>query len=222
MRPFIAAFFMSLVSLPVWACDLALVLALDVSGSVDQEEYRTQADGLAAALRDGAVSDALVAAKARVAVIQWSGSGRQETSLDWVAIETRSDLAELAARIETMPRPWRDYSTAIGEALEFAALLFDDVSACKRRVIDVSGDGQSNEGLAPGEMRGDLLALGITVNALVIEESEEGLTDWFRDHVITGPGAFAMRANAFEDYPARIRQKLLREVVLQMSGMNRD
>ncbi len=219
MRPVIAAFLSSFLSLPASACDLALVLALDVSGSVDHEEYRIQADGLAAALRDGAVSDALVEAKAQVAVVQWSGTGRQELSLDWVALEARPDVLALATRIETMPRPWRDYSTAIGQALEFAALQFNDVSQCKRRVIDVSGDGESNEGLPPVALHPDLRALGITVNALAIEESEEGLTEWFREHVITGPGAFAVRASSFEDYPRRIQQKLLREVVVQISGL---
>ena len=222
MRPVIAALLSGFLSLPAWACDLALVLALDVSGSVDHEEYRIQADGLATALRDGAVSDALIVAKARVAVVQWSGSGRQELTLDWVALEARSDVVALAARIETMPRPWRDYSTAVGQALEFSALQFGDVSDCRRRVIDVSGDGESNEGLAPEALHPDLRALGVTVNALAIEESEEGLTAWFRERVITGPGAFAVRANTFADYPARIRLKLLREVVVQISGMPRS
>ena len=81
------------------ACDLALVLAVDVSGSVDIDEYRIQMDGLAAALRDGIIAEALVRGGARVAVIQWSGSGRQELSLPWVAISDFSVVDRLSNEI---------------------------------------------------------------------------------------------------------------------------
>lgn len=194
------------------ACDLALMLAVDVSGSVDVGEYRIQMDGLSAALRDPEITAALIASDARVSVIQWSGSGRQIVTVPWLRISVPDDLETLAVVIETMPRQWINYSTAIGEALILAAGTFDTVSDCARWVVDISGDGYSNEGIDPIEVRPVLEARGITVNALVIEESEVGLTDYFRAEVITGPGAFAVTARSFLDYPEQIRRKLLREI----------
>ena len=86
--------------LPGWACDLALVLAVDVSGSVDATEYRIQMDGLAAGLRDGVVSEALVNAQAQVTLIQWSGRARQEISIPWTPTRTFEEVEALARAVE--------------------------------------------------------------------------------------------------------------------------
>ena len=99
------------------ACDLALALAVDVSGSVDPGEYRIQMQGLAEGLRDSTVSEALVRGEAEVMLIQWSGSSRQEVSLPWRKLTSFEDVAALADEIEALPRAWRNFSTAIGEAL---------------------------------------------------------------------------------------------------------
>ena len=194
------------------ACDMALLLAVDVSGSVDPDEYRIQIDGLAAALRDGSVSEALVRAEAQVSLVQWTGSTRQDTSIPWRQILTPEDAEALAAEIEVATRPWRSFSTAIGEALDHGLIALLQVPECKRKVIDVSGDGPSNEGIAPDVMRADLLRAGITVNALVIDTGEEDLTGYFRNNVIVGADAFVVTANGFEEYPEKIRRKLLREI----------
>jgi Ca-activated chloride channel family protein len=194
------------------ACDLALLLAVDVSGSVDPHEYRVQMDGLAVALQDGQVADGLVAANAHVALMQWTGSGRQQIVVDWVAVPDQESVTLLAQQIAASPRIWRDYSTAIGEALILGSDAFARVPDCGRRVIDVSGDGPSNEGVKPPFVRPMLLEGRITVNALVIEGALPGLTDYFRREVIFGPGAFAVTANSFEDYPDKILIKLQREV----------
>ena len=194
------------------ACDVALLLAVDVSGSVDPEEYRIQMDGLAAALRDGSVSEALVRAEAQVSLVQWTGSTRQDTSIPWRQISTPEDVEALASEIEVAARPWRSFSTAIGEALDHGLITLLQVPECKRKVIDVSGDGPSNEGIAPDVMRADLLRAGITVNALVIDTGEEDLTGYFRNNVIVGADAFVVTANGFEEYPEKIRRKLLREI----------
>lgn len=200
------------------ACDLALFLAVDISGSVDPAEYRIQRDGLALALRDDVVSEALVRAQARVAVMQWTGTSRQEITIPWTAIETFADVEALADRVASDPRVWRNFSTAIGEALVVAREAMEEVPHCRRKVIDISGDGPSNEGLQPVTEHPELRAAGITVNALVIEEAEEGLTAYFWENVITGEGAFVVTANRFEDYPERIRQKLIRETARQVAG----
>lgn len=211
----------SLLSVPARAiaCDLALVLAVDVSGSVDRDEYRIQMDGLAEGLRDGVVAEALVRGRSQVMLMQWSGGTRQQVSISWVEINDFSVLEDLAKRIEQVERPWRNYSTAIGEALQRAITLFDAVPDCARRVIDLSGDGTSNEGLLPGEMGAALVQARVTVNALAIEESDADLTSYFFENVIHGEGAFVTTAASFTDYPSRIRMKLLREVALQTAGL---
>lgn len=198
---------------PALACDVALVLALDVSGSVDPAEYRLQSDGLSAALGDGVVSEALVNARAMVAVVQWSGEPHQVTVIEWTATDTHADVAALRTRIEATPRAYRNYSTAIGEALRFSVAQFDSLPhPCTRRIIDVSGDGGNNEGTAPRALRSALSAAGITVNGLAIEGSEDGVAAYYRSDVIHGPGAFVEVAADFEDFPRAIRRKLLREL----------
>ena len=112
---------------PAAACDLALALAVDVSGSVDASEYATQMQGLALALRDGVIAETLVRAQARVALVQWTGSSRQDTTLPWVAITSHADVEDFAARVAAAPRVWRNFSTAIGEALQHTAREFDAV-----------------------------------------------------------------------------------------------
>ncbi|UWQ80273.1 DUF1194 domain-containing protein [Leisingera sp. S132] len=204
------------------ACDLALVLAVDVSGSVDAEEYRIQMDGLAAGLRDGVVSEALVKARAQVLLLQWSGESRQEVTLPWAEIRSFGDVEALARAIEQAPRPWRNYSTAVGEALLLALEQFPAVKHCKRRVIDVSGDGFSNEGVEPREVQGALAAAGVTVNAIAIEQSEPDLTAYFFENVIRGEGAFVVTASSFLDYPSRIRKKLVREVARQTAALQTE
>ncbi|WP_441351671.1 DUF1194 domain-containing protein [Sulfitobacter sp. JL08] len=203
------------------ACDLALVLAVDVSGSVDPQEYRIQMDGLAEALRDGIVAEALVDAQAWLTLVQWTGSSRQQTSISWAQMTTFDAVEAFAERVTQEPRLWRNYSTAIGEALHYSLASFDDIPDCRRKVIDVSGDGSSNEGLSPRDMHAALNAEKVTVNAVVIETDGEDLTGYFWENVITGEGAFVMTANGFADYPDRIRRKLQRETVRQLSDLDK-
>lgn len=210
---------LSLWPLRTAACDLALVLAVDVSGSVDADEYRIQMDGLAAGLRDGVVSEALVKARAQVLLMQWSGESRQEVTLPWAEIRTFGDVEALARAIEQAPRPWRNYSTAVGEALFLGLEQFPAVEHCKRRVIDMSGDGFSNEGVEPRAAHAALAEAGVTVNAIAIEQSEPDLTAYFFENVIRGEGAFVVSASSFADYPARIRKKLVREVARQTAAL---
>jgi len=200
------------------ACSIALILAVDVSGSVDRVEYNTQMQGLADGLRDGAVSEALVAGEAAVMVLHWTGSSRQMIAVPWTRIRSFDALEDFAARAEAAPRVWRNFSTAIGEALLYAETQFGGVPDCKRKVIDISGDGSSNEGIPPANARPGLHEKGIVVNALVIEGAEPGMTEYFWENVILGEGAFVITANSYAEYPARMRRKLLREVAKQISS----
>lgn len=205
---------------PAVACDLALALAVDVSGSVDSSEFRIQMDGLAAGLRDPVVSEALVRGQAQLMLIQWTGSSRQRTTIPWTRIDSFAALDAFARDVAADSRVWRNFSTAIGEALEVTVARFDEVADCKRHLIDLSGDGVSNEGVEPSELRGLLQNRGITVNAIAIEESEPDLTAYFFENVIAGEGAFVVSAAGFADYPERIRKKLLREVTQQTAGLD--
>lgn len=199
------------------ACDLALVLAVDVSGSVDSAEYATQMTGLGTALRDGIVVDALIDAQAQVTLVQWTGASRQRQTVPWTRISSASDVAALADRIDGDPRIWRNYATAIGEAISVSADLFDAVPECRRKVIDVSGDGISNEGEEPRTLLADMKQRDITINALAIETDDTDLTAYFFENLIVGEGAFVITANGFEDYPEQIRRKLQRETTKQLS-----
>jgi Ca-activated chloride channel family protein len=209
---------LALLPLRALACEVALVLAVDVSGSVDPSEYDIQMQGLAHALEDGAVSEALVRLEARVALVQWTGVSRQQVTLPWRPITSFDDTAALARDISAAPRAWRHFSTAIGEALLFSSGLFAEVPRCRRRVIDLSGDGLSNEGPTPDALRPLFDREAITVNALAIEGAEDDLTAYFFERVIWGPGAFVATADGYADYPAKIRQKLLRELTEQTAG----
>ncbi|WP_424832389.1 DUF1194 domain-containing protein [Ruegeria sp.] len=204
---------------PAAACDLALALAVDVSGSVDTEEYRIQMDGLAAGLRDPVVSEALVRGQAQLMLVQWTGSSRQRVTIPWTRIDSFVALDQFASQVAEDPRVWRNFSTAIGEALEVTIGNFDAVSDCKRHLIDLSGDGISNEGVEPSELHAVFRDRGITVNAIAIEESEPDLTAYFFENVIVGEGAFVVSAARFSDYPERIRKKLLREVTQQTADL---
>ena len=127
------------------ACDIALMLAVDVPGSVDGREYRIQMDGLAAALTDRSVMGALVASQAQIALMQWTGTGRQTVVINWTKINTADEVHTFAFEVAAVPRLWRDFSTAIGEAMALAVPYFAILDKCDRFVIDISGDGISNE-----------------------------------------------------------------------------
>lgn len=201
------------------ACDVALALTVDISGSVNREEFRLQMDGLAGALRDPTIADALVEKKASIMLVQWTGTSRQVVSIPWRTMGTVEEVEAFAEKVERTNRHWNNYSTAIGDALSFTAGYFSEVENCERKVIDVSGDGYSNEGEDPLLVRARLEEQGFTINGLAIEGSAEDLTGHYRDNVIAGPGAFVMTANTFDEYPLRIRQKLFREVTNQFATL---
>lgn len=207
-------------ALPAQACGVALALAVDVSGSVDDYEYDLQMGGLAEALRDGLVADALTGEQAAVLVVHWSGQSRQAVVVPWHRVLTDQDVEALARKVETVPRQWRNFSTGIGEALAFTANQFPAVSDCERRVIDVSGDGTSNEGAAPEDIKETLAVAGFVINGLAIEGETAHLTEYYRQKVIAGPNSFVLPAFGFRDYPEKIRKKLIREVTKQVARMD--
>ena len=198
---------------------MALALTVDVSGSVDAAEYQLQMGGLADALRDGLVADALISEKAAVMVVHWSGQSRQSVVVPWTRVTTVADADHLAEEVEAVPRAWRNFSTGIGEALAFTANQFGTVADCARKVIDVSGDGKSNEGAPPEDIKATLAGAGFVINGLAIEGETSQLTEYYRTQVIAGPNSFVLPSFGFDDYPEKIRKKLIREVTKQVSSL---
>lgn len=198
--------------------DLELLLAIDTSSSINDEEYRLQIDGLAAAFRDPAVAAAIEAGGNRgiaVAVVQWAEGPGQSLVVPWTRVRNRAEAILLARRIAATPRAIAGGATAISYALEFAAAEIDNNGFDGlRKVIDLSGDGRANHGPVPTVGRDRALAKGITVNALAILNEIPLLDRYFLKHVIGGGDAFVMVAKDWMDFAEAIREKLVREISL--------
>lgn len=196
-------------------CRLALSLALDVSSSVDRQEYRLQADGLATALVDPGVVEAFLAVPGqRVAlhIYEWSGRYQQEVVLDWTWIEGAGDLRRIAGGIAGKARSYEQFPTALGYALGFGATALSEGPPCWRRTLDVSGDGENNEGFSPRLAHREFPFEGVTVNGLVIGANRTNLRRYYQAVVIRGPGAFVEVATDYEDFAVAMRRKLIREL----------
>ncbi|MEO1492870.1 MAG: DUF1194 domain-containing protein [Pseudomonadota bacterium] len=201
--------------LPAAACAVELIMAVDVSGSVDEREFALQMEGMAAAFEDPNLIEAIIHQDGGIyaTVTQWSGASRQRQSTDWFHLTDIASMAAFATAIRRSGREWRNYSTAIGEALEHALKIGRTVPAkCKRRVIDVSGDGVNNEGRAPRAVSDALAALGYTINGLVIRGDSPDPVRYYEINVLGGAQPFLEIAQNFDDYPRAILRKLLREI----------
>ncbi|MEY1555530.1 DUF1194 domain-containing protein [Yoonia sp. R2331] len=193
------------------ACDTALILTVDVSNSVDPGEYRVQADGLADALRDPEVIEAMVQNQAAVAVVQWSGFDRQEVTIPWTRIQSAADVAVLSQQARLMPRAFVLSDTAPAEAVYYSLRLFSQVPDCKRKIIDVSGDGTPNSGGEVRDARRAAEQQGVTINGIAIESMGMAITNFFRGAVITRDG-FVMTARTHREYAETLRRKIIREL----------
>ncbi|WP_291295135.1 DUF1194 domain-containing protein [Elioraea sp.] len=215
-RSLLAAPFLPVLPVEVVPVDLALVLAVDVSASVDYDEFGLMIAGYAAAFRDAdLVARATAGAQGAIAVAMlfWAGPGARDLAIPWMRIADQAGAEAVAAAIEAAPRTVRPGATALGEALlAAAALAMRSPWPAARRVIDVSGDGPANAGIVATAGRDGAATLGITVNALAIVHEEPELEAYYAAEVITGPGAFVQRAENYEDFAEAIGRKLLREV----------
>lgn len=195
------------------ACELALLLAVDVSGSIDAGEFSFQVQGLADGLEDGAVADALIQGQVALGVVQWSGAGEHEVSIAWRRMLSPRHVAAFASDVRDLRRRWSDSKTAIGDLLAFSGTLFDTVPDCRRKVVDISGDGQINAGEPTALARRALIAQGITINGIAIDRVGFSIARYFRTDIIGGQDAFVMPSRGYSDYPRSIREKLFREVI---------
>jgi len=212
------------------AVDAAIVLAADVSRSIDDEEFDLQRHGYAAAI----VSDKLMEAirsgphgSVALAYVEWAGEGEQTIVVDWTVLRTPADAAKFAAALTAAPRSFVG-RTAIGTALDFAMGLFAEGGiAADRKVIDVSGDGTSNQGHAASEARDAAVKAGVVVNGLSIFNRRAaasggylalhtnppgGLAQYYRDNVIGGPGAFVLPIDDFGKFGDAMIRKLTAEI----------
>lgn len=197
-------------------CHAALVLALDVSASVDAAEYRLQMEGLADALIDPEVMAAIIpypGAGIMASAFVWSGFQHQEVIVPWTWLGTTGEIADFAAGLRNTPRTRDFLPTALGRATVFAAALHrENPVDCARRIVDVSGDGVNNDGPPPAFYRAQGFFEGLTMNGLVIRGAVPDPVQHFREQVLHGPGAFLEVAETYADYPPAILRKLLREL----------
>ena len=196
--------------------NLELVLLVDVSASVDDEEFRLQSKGLAAAFASPAVLSSIRSISRggmAVSIVQWADHSHQERVIDWTLVSEEAHALALAQRIADMPRRIKGGHTALGNALAFAMNEINtNQYAGLRRVIDLSGDGRSNDGRSLSRARREVLDNGITINGLAILNEIPLLADYFRKHLIGGDGAFMMTANDYSDFANAIRRKLEQEI----------
>ena len=203
--------------------DLALVLAIDASGSIDARDFALQQAGYAAAFADREVLAALAGAGVvDVAVVLWGDAEIAPQVLPWQRLETPEDAAGLSADLVRMPRRVTG-DTGIGVGLWTALDLHEAGAACAaRRVINVSGDGKESHGPNPRRhvaltvARERAARMGVTINGLAITVDVADLEGWYRDRVILGPDAFVMTATSFDAFGAAIIRKLTREIALPM------
>jgi len=196
--------------------DTALVLALDVSLSVDDSEYALQRDGIATAFESPALAAAVAGGTHHaidVMVLEWSDPELQTVSVDWTRVGDAASARAFAAKVRATQRSSHGL-TALGNGLLAAGAAFKRLpDTAARRVIDVSGDGMANIGAATSEVRDALLAQGITINGLVIMNDEPWVDGYYNENVVGGPGAFLMQVEDYRSFAAAIRQKLVSEIV---------
>ncbi|MGR3323031.1 MAG: DUF1194 domain-containing protein [Pseudooceanicola sp.] len=219
-------------ALALWAgvaaaaeCRIALVMALDVSGSVNGQEYRLQVEGVANALSHPEVSEAILAipgTSVAVSVFEWSGPRYQRVLVDWVEMQSAADIALVAQRLRASQRVPTDPSTAIGAAMAFGAAQLLEAPPCHRQVIDISGDGKSNNGARPQDV---VMLPNVMINALAIggelidaadlrHVTLAELAAYFKAYVIRGPEAFVETARGFYDFEEAMVRKLKRELMV--------
>lgn len=207
--------------------DLLLVLAADVSRSIDAAKFQLQRDGYASAIADARVLDIIRTGRnGRIGLtfVEWSGIGAQRIVVDWMTVGDAASAKDFGDRLLESPRSFAD-RTSISGAIEFAMTrLARAPFNAARQTIDISGDGTNNSGRDVAELRDEAVAKGITINGLAILSESPlpwnpehtnppgGLDHYYRSNVIGGPGAFVMVAKNFESFGEAIISKLIAEV----------
>jgi hypothetical protein len=214
----------------VWAAeqvDLLLVLASDVSRSIDQAKFQLQREGYAAAITDKRVLEAISAGRTRriaVTFVEWSGVSSQRVVIDWSLIDGADAARRFSDQLIELPRSFAE-RTSISGGIDYSlGVLARAPYEAPRRTIDVSGDGTNNSGRDVGLARDEAVAKGVTINGLVILSDRPmpwnpehtnppgGLSEYYRNNVIGGPGAFVVVAEDFNSFGQAIVKKLIAEI----------
>lgn len=203
--------------------DVALVLAVDISHSMDTDEQALQRSGYMTAITSPEVMSAIrsgLTGKIAVSYLEWAGSASQSILVDWQIIATPQDAENFASILGEAPIR-RAYRTAIGDALLFSAQQFDTLPvAAMKKVIDISGDGPNNQGTYAPIARDEVVARGIVINGLPLKlklrtdgwGDMENLDVYYQTCVIGGPGAFVIPVRGAERFAEAIRRKLVLEI----------
>jgi hypothetical protein len=209
--------------------DLLLVLAADVSRSVDHQKFMLQREGYAAAISNPQVLDAIRSGthgKIALNFLEWSGVGAQKVVIDWTVIDGPATARRFGDQLVEAPRSFAD-RTSISGGIEFSmAQLKRSPFKATRRTIDVSGDGTNNAGRDVRIARDEAVTQGVTINGLVILSQSQvpwnpehtnppgGLEQYYRDNVTGGPGSFVVAADGFESFGRAIIKKMIAEIAL--------
>jgi hypothetical protein len=207
--------------------DLLLVLASDVSRSVDTRKFELQRQGYAAALSSPRVIEAIKSGPhGRIAIcfVEWSGATSQKLVIDWTIVSDMASARRIGDQMLELPRSFAD-RTSIAAGLEFSMLQLENSPfRAPRRTIDVSGDGTNNSGRDIASMRDEVLAKGVTINGLVILSDTPlpwnpehtnppgGLDNYYRNNVTGGPGSFVMVAENHNSFGQAIVKKMIAEI----------
>lgn len=203
--------------------DLQLVLAVDVSRSIDEVEAELQRRGYIDALTNDRVIDAILSGEHRriaICYTEWAGTHYQTVVIDWTVLDSPAAARRFAEKLTEAPRASQSW-TAVGAALAHAGQRFESPGfAAKRRVIDVSGDGRTNDGPPAEIVRDKLVAQGIVINGLPVMMNRTNfgrppdllLDKYYEESVIGGPGSFMIVADNFDHFSRAVRTKLVREI----------
>ncbi|HXA70124.1 MAG TPA: DUF1194 domain-containing protein [Stellaceae bacterium] len=212
---FLVAF--ALAASPAWSrdVDLALILAIDVSGSVNAERWELQRRGYQAAFNSPEVLQSITSGPRKaiaVTMVEWSGASHQRQVVEWTVISDPLSAATFASLMAEAPRVYSDW-TSISAALDFVTPLFKRSGVTAgRNVIDVSGDGVNNQGRPINDARDHALAQGIVINGLPILSDYEALDGYYEEHVIGGSGAFMEVVKDYSTFSKAVLAKLVREI----------
>ena len=208
--------------------DLLLVLAADVSRSIDDAKFKLQRDGYASAISDPAIVRAMQSAgpKRRIGLIfiEWAGVGETKIIVDWTSIGSEAEARTFADAITAAPRPFYGRTSIAGAIDVGMEQLQSSPFKSDRRVIDISGDGTNNSGRDIAAARDAATAKGVTINGIVILSAVPlpfnpghthppgGLLAYYQNNVIGGPASFAIAADSFETFGQALRSKLIKEI----------
>ena len=202
---------------PAWSrdVDLALILAIDVSGSVNAERWELQRRGYEAAFNSPEVLQSITSGPHKaiaVTMVEWSGYSHQRQVVEWTVISDPLSAATFASLMAEAPRVYSDW-TSISAAVDFVAPLFKRSGVTAgRNVIDVSGDGVNNQGRSINEARDQAVAQGIVINGLPILSDYDALDGYYEEHVIGGAGAFMEVVKDYSTFSKAVLAKLVREI----------